>query len=777
MVDIIINGDRLELFAKSKFPLSLQRKLVDFKDLASRKGEYSLTVKIPNSEHNRRLLNYNDNLNEVNKFRKGFDNECKVFINGNQILDGLFVLNSVNDSEISGYIISKVSSVSFLLNSLRLNEINNLEYDFEIDTTINENILHHQNVGADPSKVVLFGMVAYGNYFIPNSWNFSLSYPIKRYDVSNYGTKDVAPRQIFGQTTYFLNDRSNLQLTFKSIPPQHYATPILKAVFDKIGYKLSGGWINSFEAKQLLLPYVGTREYQYNWKKILKVKFDRPIMNVYQEMLANLSQTLLLANNFGITFSYKANGQLYPTGGSTQYFDSFYTHFAVHYFDTGTIIADDCATLITNEFVAPGKGRYKIAYSFGLKDFNDLKFMGEPIFETGFGATNYKDDLPQNLDNFSTIETVATGGHCNFYRRLSFENRGLISGTFEIDLEQYEKLTFWWSFVTIFNQTDSYTIPFVLSDMPPSYQTLFWGMTQFALIEIENFQVEITMLEGNEKVQVGENLPDIKAVDFVKSFINLFNLYMYVDTFNKVVYLENFNNFYLDSDLNFDVTERVELEKVEKSPPEMAGDYLFSWNLDDADAQSQKVYDYKHKTLLDYANEFSEIDSVIFCSTEFDNFAAVDFTESTFEDGAFIVKSTVSLPILVSNENFNKMQNEILSDRTNFQMRLLWFDGFFDQVETPILYSSTSVYSLQGIAKFKFKSFKELFFENYKTYLTALVQGYELNLSVSINAYVWNQLQINRPVVFNNVIFYIKSIDGYKPDGDGFSKLILFKCS
>ncbi|MCV5968602.1 hypothetical protein, partial [Lactococcus petauri] len=88
------------------------------------------------------------------------------------------------------------------------------------------------------------------------------------------------------------------------------------------------------------------------------------------------------------------------------------------------------------------------------------------------------------------------------------------------------------------------------------------GMTQFALIEIENFQVEITMLEGNEKVQVGENLPDIKAVDFVKSFINLFNLYMYVDTFNKVVYLENFNNFYLDSDLNFDVTERVELEKV-----------------------------------------------------------------------------------------------------------------------------------------------------------------------------------------------------------------------
>jgi hypothetical protein len=285
------------------------------------------------------------------------------------------------------------------------------------------------------------------------------------------------------------------------------------------------------------------------------------------------------------------------------------------------------------------------------------------------------------------------------------------------------------------------------------------------------------MIEGDEKVQVNKNLPDIKAIDFVKGFINLFNLYMSVDTSNKIVYLENFNNFYLDSDLNFDVTERVELEKVEKSPPEMAGDYLFSWNLDNADAQGRSIYNYKYKTLLDYANESNEIDSGVFCSTEFDNFNAMEFVNNDFHEGDFIVKSTVSIPRLVSSENFNKMQNEIITDRTNFELRLLWFNGFYDQVETPIFYSSQSVWRLAAIAKFEFKNFKQLFFENYKSYLTLLAQGYELNLSVSVNGYVWNQMQINRPIVFDSVVYYIKSIEGYKPDGNGFTKLILFKCN
>ena len=84
--------------------------------------------------------------------------------------------------------------------------------------------------------------------------------------------------------------------------------------------------------------------------------------------------------------------------------------------------------------------------------------------------------------------------------------------------------------------------------------------------------------------------------------------------------------------------------------------------------------------------------------------------------------------------------------------------------------------SLVGIVNFSFRGFKELFFDYYKNYLNGLANGYELSLSLSLNEFLWNEMQINKPILYEKVVYCIKEIKGYRPDGKNLTKITLFRC-
>jgi hypothetical protein len=246
--------------------------------------------------------------------------------------------------------------------------------------------------------------------------------------------------------------------------------------------------------------------------------------------------------------------------------------------------------------------------------------------------------------------------------------------------------------------------------------------------------------------------------------------------------MDSFKDFYLGNDLAVEITERTQLDSLQTSPSDMASDYFFEWLADDKDSITQKIYNYTYKSKLDVANSLNTIDSGVFNSTEIQPFNALIRTTNDFNNAGYTSLSTVNLPRLVSDANQDNFSNQLITDRYNFKPRLLWFDGFDPNASVfgsslPIMHSGVNTAEpLVGVVKFKFRPFKELFFEYYKTYLDGLAAGYELSMSLSINEFLWNELQLNKPVLYENVVYCIKEIKGYKPDGKNLSKITLFRC-
>jgi hypothetical protein len=798
MVKLIINESQLELFQNTDFPLSLNRALVDFKELGSRSGEFSLTVKVPNSESNRRALEYYDNLTESNKFRKGIDNRCLVIANNVIIVIGLFFITSVSDNEISGYILARTSSLSKLLDTLKLRDLVGLEFEFEGLPTIQENLAYHAANGASPEKLVLFGMVGYGNYFIANRWDKSPAFPVTRYDSSQYGNKVVRPREILGNTEYFLNDNSNTQLDFRSLPPQVYVVALLKAMFRQIGYRVTGSWVNGQEARRLLMLFTGEEAYQYNYENLIDSEFE-------SEGLINGRVLAFIRYNWdddeyqvpeSTQIQIKSNNVDFPTGAINTAVNELGTWFTIiNLCPVETIIIDNTFSLGQNTFIAPTAGSYKIEYTFQIDDIDTHSFSGNRVFRKGFGISKFSGSFPSNLDGFSTLwQTIQFGTPCVHFVPLLNANIGDVfsdNGNLIIDLEVGDVLVFWFS-TTMYNRFTGFrplTTPISFPDLPPFLNAFFagnfdpldgsWDNDNFieSKIEFINTNFKITMVGTNPNVNIAPNLPDVSCLDFTKSLVNLFNLYLNVDDLSKTVYIDSFKDFYLGNDLAVDITNRTQLESVEVAPSDMASSYLFQWIADDDDIITRKVYDYQYRSKIDVPELENIIDSGIFCSTEIVNFDGVTDANNDFLNPNYQSAWTIALPRLVSDANVDNLSNEILEDRTNFKPRLLWFDSVEVAIPTPIMHSGVNTtQSLVGIVNFSFRSFKELFFDYYKNYLNGLANGYELSLSLSLNEFLWNEMQINKPILYEKVVYCIKEIKGYRPDGKNLTKITLFRC-
>lgn len=855
-MQFLINGREVDYEDDGNFPLRLYKRLIDFKDPKSRKGETTYSIKLPYSDNNQRILGSLRILSEYNKFRRGITYNCEINSGGQTLINGIFVINQIDRDGYEGYITASTGAIGSLLNGLNLRDITGMLVDYDGWVTINLNLALFETQQQEHYKnLIAFPMVSYGNYFTPNYWDIT---PIincsDTYPISSYGNIDVAPKEIFGNEIFNLNDNTNLQIDFRDMPPAAYVVPVLQHMFKDIGYRIAGSWVNTEEAKRLLMPYVGDRNYIYNWEYManayaewLQFSGERVGGVIHFKYLGGLGRNYtafwdsinLMPPNWTGTFvadcAYRANPTLYPNGTTDPHLfdvqnsvfdppclDAYWIFFNALGFD---IVVDRSFNMNTvydigsglplyTTYTAPVSGIYTIQLEFqcvelGIDNLTDAQGNNAYI-----GISVINGDIPDNLDNFNCLNM----GNPIYNETNKFIHgipaTGVYNITTAIELEANQTFILWAAVRTIAENADSFGVqndrmlfdhlaPYLQAKCTP-YQTndpqigniatgTFYFYTYAVFINIkltisvDNLPTTEPRDQFSDRINVAQNLPDVTQLDFLRSLLNIFNLYVDVDEVHKTVSLETITDFY-GADANaYDITGKCADNDFTIAPPDVPAVYNWVWHKDERDFMTTlrgNNYDVNWTTFVSGVTSSVDIDSGIFASTEFENYNLIDtnipLNSANFKAQEYYNAGQISIPRLSPKERYYQAANEPGSGGYDYMPRLLSttqtvrrFDGMPNVRFGPAYYGKMDSFLLTEFPNTL--SFKVLYPKYYRDFFNGVVKGYEAEVIINMDTKDYANLRINTAVAYNGNIFYLKSIEGYNPIAPKPAKITLFK--
>ena len=154
-IEILVNGDRLELESQNSLNLRLNNTLFDPEKISSTQAEYSFSFNVPSTPNNDKIFDYANNLSKLNKFSQRTDAE--VYADGHLIFEGTITINSFKDKKYNCNLVSvKVYSLDEIFGDAVMTDIP-WYIDFSGATEINSN-------NADSASTVTFPLVSYGAF-------------------------------------------------------------------------------------------------------------------------------------------------------------------------------------------------------------------------------------------------------------------------------------------------------------------------------------------------------------------------------------------------------------------------------------------------------------------------------------------------------------------------------------------------------------------------------------------------------------------------------------
>lgn len=307
------------------------------------------------------------------------------------------------------------------------------------------------------------------------------------------------------------------------------------------------------------------------------------------------------------------------------------------------------------------------AYTWNTAPVTGLRFaVGVSKIPGGATATQ----VSAALDGEFTIRQDLTGpGADNVIAAQAFTGPGVITftGTSPVRLNRGDALAFWIAMTSPYApdvaddprgtllsfaiKIGPYT-PFAPSLDPYSFQ---------ASVEYQDVAVRITCANLPETptadrfgtlLNPGQNLPDVAQIDFLKSLISLFNLWLDVNPDARTVTIQTADDFFLPPTSAHDLTDKGGPKTFEVRPPDLPQQVRFVWVKDGDDfltAERGASYDVDYTTELSGAQDVAEITSGVFASTEF---AAYNVVKAAYEMPDIVAVDVGDSPYTVADDVF-----------------------------------------------------------------------------------------------------------------------------
>jgi len=250
-------------------------------------GTTSTQIKLSKSKRNNLVFIGRTDFKSIGKFNNFRDFEAKILENGSTVAVGTFKLEGVTHKEFAGTFYDNDANWIDKLANIKLNELGYVDgvptwlVPFDGTVTINE-----VNDLTNRETDFVCPMANYNNT------------PILDYlDLTNeqiFELDKQFPRDFEVRNGFFGN---RLGLNYNDILPAVFYRNILERIFAQLGLSVEcplfyEPWFNA-----LILPYVGNKEYQFNWKNIASVYSENPFAQQIGEANIDLIQSVISTIN------------------------------------------------------------------------------------------------------------------------------------------------------------------------------------------------------------------------------------------------------------------------------------------------------------------------------------------------------------------------------------------------------------------------------------------------------------------------------------------------
>lgn len=232
MIEVYVNGLKVDYYNSSDFGIRLKREVLDQEDLTKRGGLHTYRFKLPHSTNNCKAFEYSNVMDLRDQFRRSRPYEITIISSGFKMLDGTAKITEVRDEY---FLVEAVERNAGWIEDLKDKKLTDLPAaSISFDAPDDGSNGFYAQSQLDPiadDQLIAFGCIAYGLFYDPN----------------------------FDDTQFIINKFQ----TFEDFPPATYVYPILKRIFDGIGYSFRFPALETH--KFLAMPYVGVRPFEWNW--------------------------------------------------------------------------------------------------------------------------------------------------------------------------------------------------------------------------------------------------------------------------------------------------------------------------------------------------------------------------------------------------------------------------------------------------------------------------------------------------------------------------------
>lgn len=653
-----LNIYNLDKFNPYDFFIPLTFSINDFRDISTRNGTFSKTVKIPGTKKNDSLLGHSFKITAEGFFDRNTRVPAIIEKDGIRYLDGSMQLKSVDitDNKSHVYNIILYSNLSDWGALIKDKNIRDLEYD----------------------------TLTYNPTNVEASWSYNGRDNGYTFPLINYNEFAAYPTL---ETT---------NIVVEDFLPGVFVYDVFRKIFDDIGYQLKPGFFGREEYRDLIMPSINTDLSAS--KEFLDANRARAIVGNTQSVVLN-SQTGLF---------------------------NFYTG-----------LEDPSSNWSNFYYVIP---------------FPNSNFSGNATIE----VTN----LQFAFDNDVTFKISE-------YQTLSILSQVIDEQTITVKKNSQEVATFELSFNDV-TLTDGY------------YILIEWSATNSGTklqVQPSGLQFNITpisapLVNGSE-ISIKDFVYDIGQSNFVKHFVQLFNLVHLTDERSKTVEFLHRDDFYKSIEEAEDWSEKLDVSKkqtIEQIDEKLNRNLLFEYKNDTEDVNLVGFKDTWDTTI---SNDSRKLDNEFLKDEK--TIADIPFAGSV-GSGTIIQEAggSLYLPQLINNY-------KSVGDELDLKPRLLIYEGLksgnftFESVSKSSFPSSYYIKKASGPfdVSLSFKNLNDiskslqdndvgLVDRHYKEQIRQFNESRLYTCYLRLTGVDIVNLNFRTPKLINGVYYYLNKIEDYK---------------